>query len=111
MLETEIVKLREAIEALTAKLVSAEIEVPKNQDEAKTEVPKNQDEAEIEVPKNQDEAPKVTDQQVKDATLAKARDGFQIEIRALLAEFGAKKRQELNEDDYPKFLEALGKIG
>ena len=99
MLETEIVKLREAIEALTAKLVSAEIEVPKNQDEAKTEVPKNQD-----------EAPKVTDQQVKDATLAKARDGFQIEIRALLAEFGAKKRQELNEDDYPKFLEALGKI-
>jgi len=84
--------------------------VPKNQDEAEIEVPKNQDEAKTEVPKNQDEAPKVTDQQVKDATLAKARDGFQVEIRALMAQFGAKKRQELNEDDYPKFLEALGKI-
>lgn len=98
MLETEIVKLREAIEALTAKIGTAPTE---------TTTP----EAEKEQPKNQDEGKNtVTLQDVKDVTLAKSRDGFKAEIRALLAEFGVKKIQELNEDDYPKFLEAVGKI-
>lgn len=99
MLETEIVKLREAIEVLTAKLGTAEIEVPKNQDEAKTEVPKNQDEGKS-----------VTLQDVKDATLAKSRDGFKAEIRGLLSQFNVKKIQELDEADYGKYIEAVGKI-
>lgn len=98
MLETEIVKLREAIEALTAKIGTAPTE---------TTTP----EAEKEQPKNQDEGKNtVTLQDVKDVTLAKSRDGFKAEIRGLLSQFGVKKIQELNEDDYPKFLEAVGKI-
>lgn len=97
MLETEIVKLREAIEALTAKIATAPTQ---------TTTP----EAEKEQPKNQDEGKSVTLQDVKDATLAKSRDGFKAEIRGLLAQFDVKKIQELDVADYAKYIEAVGKI-
>lgn len=98
MLETEIVKLREAIEALTAKIGTAPTE---------TTTP----EAEKEQPKNQDEGKNtVTLQDVKDVTLAKSRDGFKAEIRGLLSQFGVKKIQELDAADYEKYIEAVGKI-
>lgn len=98
MLETEIVKLREAIEALTAKIGTAP---------AQTTTP----EAEKEQPKNQDEGKNtVTLQDVKDVTLAKSRDGFKAEIRGLLSQFGVKKIQELDAADYGKYIEAVGKI-
>ena len=119
MLETEIVKLINAVEKLTDAMDALTIEVCARRVISDGGEPPEIEKApkqsklkvvETEQPKNQDEAPKVTDQEVKDATLAKARDGFQVEIRALMAQFGVKKRQELKEDDYPKFLEALGKI-
>lgn len=98
MLETEIVKLREAIEALTAKISAPQEKSPAP--EAETEVPKNQDDS-----KNT-----VTLQDVKDVTLAKSRDGFKAEIRGLLSQFGVKKIQELDAADYGKYIEAVGKI-
>ena len=98
MLETEIVKLREAIEALTVKISAQQVE--NTTPEAEKEHPKNQDEG-----KNT-----VTLQDVKGVTLAKSRDGFKAEIRGLLSQFGVKKIQELDAADYGKYIEALGKI-
>ena len=119
MLETEIVKLINAVEKLTDAMDALTIEVcarrvisdggeyPESENAPKQSKLKV---VETEAPKNQDEAKTVTLQDLKDATLAKSRDGFKAEIRLILAMFNVKKIHELDEADYGKYIEALGKI-
>jgi len=108
MLEVEIVKLREAVEALTAALEKNPVaaastptvkEVPKNQDEP----PKNQDEP----PKNQDG---VTIEAIKDAALKASRAGHKATIRAKLAELGASKLQDISPEHSVVFYNWLNTL-
>lgn len=90
MLESEIVKLREAVEALTAALEKNPVAAAS----APTvkEVPKNQDEP----PKNQDG---VTIETLKDAALKASRAGHKAAIRAKLAELGVSKLQDISPEN------------
>lgn len=97
MLEAEIVKLREAVEALTAKLGELPTQQPV-QEPVQEFVQEPVREAAI------------TMQDVKDVTLAKSREGFAKEIRDTLSTFGVKKIQELDPSDYVKYLAALGEM-
>jgi hypothetical protein len=94
MLEAEIVKLREAVEALTAALEKNPI-VAASAPTVK-EVPKNQDEP----PKNQDG---VTIETIKDAALKAARAGHKDAIRKKLAEMNAPKLQDLSPEQTIEF--------
>ena len=101
MLESEIVKLREAVEALTAALEKNPVAAAS----APTvkEVPKNQDEP----PKNQDG---VTIETLKDAALKASRAGHKAAIRAKLAELGASKLQDLSPEHSVVFYNWLNTL-
>ena len=101
MLESEIVKLREAVEALTAALEKNPVAAAS----APTvkEVPKNQDEP----PKNQDG---VTIEAIKDAALKASRAGHKAAIRAKLAELGASKLQDLSPEHSVVFYNWLNTL-
>jgi len=119
MLETEIVKLINAVEKLTNAMDALTVEVctrrvvSEGGELPEIEVAPKEPKlkvVETEVPKNQDAASGPTFQDVKDATLAKSREGFRNEVRALLYEMGVEKIQEINEADYAEYLTSLGKI-
>ena len=101
MLESEIVKLREAVEALTAALEKNPVAAAS----APTvkEVPKNQDEP----PKNQDG---VTIETLKDAALKASRAGHKAAIRAKLAELGASKLQDISPEHSVVFYNWLNTL-
>ena len=101
MLEAEIVKLREAVEALTAALEKNPVAAASTP--TVKEVPKNQDE----LPKNQDG---VTIETLKDAALKASRAGHKAAIRAKLAELGASKLQDLSPEHSVVFYNWLNTL-
>ena len=101
MLESEIVKLREAVEALTAALEKNPVAAASTP--TVKEVPKNQDEP----PKNQDG---VTIETLKDAALKASRAGHKAAIRAKLAELGASKLQDLSPEHSVVFYNWLNTL-
>ncbi len=101
MLEVEIVKLREAVEALTAALEKNPVTAASPP--TVKEVPKNQDEP----PKNQDG---VTIEAIKDAALKASRAGHKAAIRAKLAELGASKLQDLSPEHSVVFYNWLNTL-
>lgn len=101
MLESEIVKLREAVEALTAALEKNPVAAASTP--TVKEVPKNQDEP----PKNQDG---VTIEAIKDAALKASRAGHKAAIRAKLAELGASKLQDLSPEHSVVFYNWLNTL-
>ena len=101
MLEVEIVKLREAVEALTAALEKNPVAAASTP--TVKEVPKNQDEP----PKNQDG---VTIEAIKDAALKASRAGHKATIRAKLAELGASKLQDISPEHSVVFYNWLNTL-
>jgi hypothetical protein len=101
MLESEIVKLREAVEALTAALEKNPVAAASTP--TVKEVPKNQDEP----PKNQDG---VTIDTIKDAALKASRAGHKATIRAKLAELGASKLQDISPEHSVVFYNWLNTL-
>jgi len=101
MLESEIVKLREAVEALTAALEKNPVAAASTP--TVKEVPKNQDEP----PKNQDG---VTIETLKDAALKASRAGHKAAIRAKLAELGASKLQDISPEHSVVFYNWLNTL-
>jgi len=101
MLEVEIVKLREAVEALTAALEKNPVAAASTP--TVKEVPKNQDEP----PKNQDG---VTIEAIKDAALKASRAGHKAAIRAKLVELGASKLQDLSPEHSVVFYNWLNTL-
>jgi hypothetical protein len=106
MLESEIVKLRQAIEALTA-TIAAQSPAPvaagvETQDRPAPEA-KNEP-----APEKQD-AP--SDQDIKDATLKASRAGHKDAIRKKLADLGVAKIQDLTGDQGQVFFDWLQTLG
>ena len=109
MLETEIVKLRKAVEALTTALEKNPLDM------APDEVPKNQVEpTPSEVPKNQVEAAtgdEVTPAMVKDVTLKASRAGHKDAIRAKLKAMSTGKITDLSADQQVTFYNWINTLG
>lgn len=103
MLETEIKKLREAIEANTAALVGlsmgepAEKPEPAPEEEKPKAKPKAKKKAEPKTEPVVDDAPDF--EEIKDLILGLSRSGKKDDVRAKLDEYGARKLTELNEND------------
>lgn len=90
MLENEIVKLREAVEALTAALEKNPVLA--TEDPAPGPSSEPEPVAEKELPKNQDE---LTLEALKDATLKASRAGHKAAVRKKLNEMSAGKITDL----------------
>jgi hypothetical protein len=106
MLESEIVKLRQAIEALTATLATqAPTPIVADAEKQDHPAPEAKDE---QAPEKQD-AP--TAQDIKDATLAASRSGHKDAIREKLSVLGVAKIQDLTADQGQVFFDWLQGLG
>jgi len=106
MLESEIVKLRQAIEALTATL-AAQSPAPISADVQTQDCPAP--EAKNEPAPEKQNAP--SDQDIKDATLKASRAGHKDKIRTKLADLGVAKIQDLTGDQGQVFFDWLQTLG
>ena len=107
MLETEIKKLREAIEANTAALVGLskgepEKETPKAKKKVEPKVTPVVTDGEVPTPQPKtepvaDDAPDF--EEIKDLVLGLSRSGKKDAVRAKLDEYGARKLTELNAEN------------
>jgi hypothetical protein len=110
MLEQKLEGLTAAIEALTAALVTFPVEAPKQVEQIKA--------PETKAPETKTEAPPAppaqtgpTEQDVKDLTLARSREGHKDAIRDWLAEAGAKKIGDLKGAQTTEFYDWLKTLG
>lgn len=108
MLEQKLDALTAAIEALTAALTAKSVSAPAP--ETKVE--------ETKAPETKTEAPPAppaqtgpTEQDVKDLTLARSREGHKDAIRDWLAEAGAKKISDLKGAQTTEFYDWLNMLG
>ena len=102
MLETEIVKLREAIEAMT-RAISAQPQQSEPQPEQQSET---QPEPRVEQP-----VETISFEMIKDATLKASRAGHKDAIRNQLASIGVSKIQDLDAAQSGVFYAWLGGLG
>lgn len=106
MLETEIKKLREAIEANTAALFGASTETPTAQEPVEKTQAKPK--AKVTNPKTEtvkDEVAEPDFGEIKEITLGLSRSGKKDEVRTKLDEFGAQRLSDLKGDDLAAFGE------
>jgi hypothetical protein len=115
MLEQKLDALTAAIEALTAALLSFPVEAPKQVEQIKAPETKVE---ETEAPETKTEAPPAppaqtgpTEQDVKDLTLARSREGHKDAIRDWLADAGAKKIGDLKGAQTTEFYDWLKTLG
>lgn len=105
MLETEIVKLREAIEALTAALGNTNVQTPTNEISLEDKPVEKQAEKPVEPAPSENSSDAVSEQDIKDATLSASRAGHKDAIREKLSELGVSKIQELKGDTAATFYD------
>lgn len=103
MLETEIVKLREAIEALTATLGNASVSQSVNEISLDDKPVEKQEDTTSEHAPSENSSDAVSEQDVKDATLKASRAGHKDAIREKLTALGVSKIQELKGDKIAVF--------
>ena len=114
MLEQKLDALTAAIEALTAALMAKSVPAP---NPAPVTAPETKVE-ETEAPETKTEAPPAppeqagpTEQDVKDLTLARSREGHKDAIRDWLADAGAKKIGDLKGAQTTEFYDWLKTLG
>lgn len=110
MLEHKLEALTAAIEALTAALSALPASAPKQETAPKAQVTEVL-ETKTEAPPEPKPAPTPstgpTEQDVKDLTLARSREGHKDAIREKLSEFGAKKIGDLKGSQPTEFYDWL----
>lgn len=106
MLETEIIKLREAVEALTTALSAAPVNTVR-EPEAAQDAPNKEVSASEETATAKD----VSLQDVKDAVLSASRSGHKDAIREKLDSLGAKKLPDIAAEDMPGFYDWVVALG
>jgi hypothetical protein len=105
MLEQKIEALTAAVEALTAVILSSQVDVAGAKQLKEIEVQKT-------VISEPDPAPTgPSEQDVKDLTLARSREGHKDAIRDKLSEFGAKKIGDLKGSQQTEFYNWLTALG
>ena len=114
MLEHKLEALTAAIEALTAALLAVPASAPKQETVQKVQVTEAH-EAKTEAPPEPKPAPAPstgpTEQDVKDLTLSRSREGHKDAIREKLSEFGAKKIGDLKGSQPTEFYDWLKTLG
>lgn len=103
MLEQKIEALTRAVEALTLAMTTG---AP-----AKADAVKATDPIPEPTPQSPAPAPEFNDQALKDVTLAKSREGHTDAIRNKLNEMGAKKLQDLAQDQAAEFYQWVIALG
>lgn len=110
MLEHKLEALTAAIEALTAALLAVPASAPKQETVQKVQVaaaPETKTEAPPEPKPAPTPSTGPTEQDVKDLTLARSREGHKDAIREKLSEFGAKKIGDLKGSQPTEFYDWL----
>lgn len=106
MLETEIIKLREAIEALTAALTAAPVDIVRE-----PKATQGASKKEIATPEQDRPVKVVSLQDVKDAVLSASRSGHKDAIREKLDSLGAKKLPDIAAEDLNEFYDWVITLG
>lgn len=108
MLETEIKKLREAVEALTVELKGSKIVFDVPEETVTEEKPKAEPKAKAKPKpkaKPKADAPEIDFDEIKQITLGLSRSGKKDDVRAKLDEFGVKRLTDLKGDDLAVYAE------